>query len=111
MKTILFAIGLTMIAALGSTDSSSQVTTIQVQGMSCGGCAAAVASALKQVDGVTDARVSYEQRQAVVMYDPAKTTPEGIARAAEERLPGYKFAVGGSTVNAKESPKACARPA
>jgi len=111
MKTILFAIGLTMIAALGSTETSSQVTTIQVQGMSCGGCAAAVSSALKQVDGVTDARVSYEQGQAVVTYDPAKITPEAISGAAEQRLPGYKLAVGSATANAKESPKACARPA
>ncbi len=111
MRTTLFAAALTLTAALGATESGSKVATIQVQGMSCGGCAATVASALKQVDGVSDARVSYEQGQAVVTYDPAKIMPEAIARGAEQRLPGYRLALGGTPPNSKESPKTCGRPA
>ncbi len=100
-----------LILMLGATVGRSESVTIHVQGMSCGGCAATVTSALKQIDGVSDARVSYEQGQAVVTYDSAKTTPEGIVRAAELQLPGYKLVAGGGPTIATESPKACARPA
>jgi len=95
---------------LAATVSGAENATIQVQGMSCSGCAATVTSALKQIEGVSDARVSYEQGQAVVTFDSAKTTAEAIARAAELRLPGYKLVVGGGPIVAAQSPKACARP-
>ncbi len=105
MRFTILALGL-MFAATVSAENA----TIQVQGMSCSGCAATVTSALKQIEGVSDARVSYEQGQAVVTFDSAKTTPEAIARAAELRLPGYKLVAGGGPIVAAQSPKACARP-
>ena len=43
------------------------------------------------LEGVLAAEVSYERREAVVEYDPAKTSPEKIV-AAVEKL-GYKAAV------------------
>ncbi|HMC21584.1 MAG TPA: cation transporter [Thermoanaerobaculia bacterium] len=107
MRSTIFVLGL----MLAATVFSAENVTIQVQGMSCGSCAASVKSALKGIDGVSDARVSYEQGQAVVTYDSTKTTPEAIARAVEVRLPGYKLVVGGGPVRAAESPKGCARPA
>ena len=106
MRSTIFVLGLMLAATL----SSAEKVTIQVGGMSCGGCAATVKSALKGIDGVSDAQVSYEQGQAVVTYDSTKTTPEAVARAVELRLPGYKLAVGGGPVPATESTKACARP-
>ncbi len=83
-----------------------KTTTIQVGGMSCGGCAVAVKHALTHIDGVREARVSYEKREAVVSYDSTKITPEAIARSAEQKLPGYKFAAGaasGSLAHVKDS--------
>ena len=77
MRSTIFVLGL----MLAATVFSAENVTIQVQGMSCGSCAASVKSALKGIDGVSDARVSYEQGQAVVTYDSTKTTPEAIARA------------------------------
>ncbi|SRR6266851_7057019 len=74
-----------------------KTTTIQVGGMSCGGCAVAVKHALTHIDGVREARVSYEKREAVVSYDSTKITPEAIARSAEQKLPGYKFAAGAAS--------------
>ena len=32
--------------------------------------------------------------EAVVTYESTKITPEAIARSAEQKLPGYKFAAG-----------------
>jgi hypothetical protein len=42
---------------------------------------------------VKDARVSYEQKQGVVTYDPTRVTSEKIARTIEEKLPAYKATV------------------
>jgi copper chaperone len=52
---------------------------LDVQGMSCGHCVAAVKGALAGLDGV---RVDDVQiGSAVVEYDPAAVTPEQIAQA------------------------------
>ena len=40
--------------------------------------------AAKSVDGVKDCKASYEKRTAEVIYDPAKTSPEAIARVISE---------------------------
>ena len=92
MKNTMFAIALATSVALGATENILKTTTIQVHGMTCGSCAAAVTHVLKQVDGVREVHVSYEKGEAVVSYDPAKITPEAIAHSAEQKLPGYKFA-------------------
>jgi len=44
----------------------AQICVLHVSGMTCGGCAAAVKMAAKQVDGVTDADVSLETFDPVV---------------------------------------------
>jgi len=66
---------------------------LHIDGMTCGACATAVKHVLKRVDGVTNARVSYEEKKAVVTYDAAKVTPEKIARTVSEKLPTYKATV------------------
>lgn len=48
--------------------------TLHVEGMTCGGCAIATRRVLERLDGVTRADVSYEEKRAVVTYDPAKVT-------------------------------------
>jgi copper chaperone CopZ len=92
MRNTVFAIALALSAAVAAAETNLKTTTIQVRGMSCGSCATAVSHLLKQVDGVREVRVSYEKGEAVVSYDPAKIAPEAIARSAEQKLPGYKFA-------------------
>ncbi|MHB9001992.1 MAG: cation transporter, partial [Thermoanaerobaculia bacterium] len=76
-----------------AASASEKVTTLHIEGMTCGACATAVKQVLKKVDGVTGARVSYEEKSALVTYDAAKVTPEKIARAITERLPTYKATV------------------
>jgi len=96
MTNALLAMVLT--TSMASTiQTNFKTTTIQVAGMSCGGCAAAVKHALTQIDGIREARVSYEKGEAVVTYDSTKITPEAIAHSAEQKLPGYKFAVGAAS--------------
>ncbi len=66
---------------------------LHIDGMTCGSCAMAVKRVLKKVDGVKDARVSYEEKKAMVTYDAAKVTAERIARTVSEKLPTYKATV------------------
>ena len=55
--------------------------TMKVIGMSCGGCAINVAGALKAVDGVSDASVSLEEKQATVEFDETRTSIEQLKSA------------------------------
>ncbi len=43
-----------------------QTTTLNITGMTCGHCVAAVTDALEKVPGVSSAKVSLEQAQAVI---------------------------------------------
>lgn len=55
--------------------------TLDVQGMTCGGCVLGVRTVLKRLPGVTKADVRYETHQAVVTYDPAKVTVKQMIAA------------------------------
>lgn len=83
----LAAPGLTTLASTGAQDQAQKTATctLQVTGMTCGGCAVAVKMAALKVDGVKDATVSYEDKRADITYDPAKTNPEAIAKAVTEK--------------------------
>lgn len=68
---------------------ATQVCTMKITGMTCSGCEAAVKIAAKQIDGVKDATASYAKGTAEVTYDPAKTTPEVIAKGIAQKT-GYR---------------------
>ena len=103
MRNIFLAIVLAVSAAAGAKESGFATATIQVKGMTCGSCAVAVKHALQQIDGVREASVSYQTGQAVVSYDPAKITPDAIARATEKKLPGYKFEPATASANRSDN--------
>lgn len=65
--------------------------TVQIDGMTCGGCAAAVQASLSQLKGVSQARVSFEEKSATVQYDPSLLTMDQIQEAVENA--GYKATV------------------
>jgi copper chaperone CopZ len=66
-------------------------TTLAVQGMTCGGCVAAVKVKLGRTEGVTAYEVSLEKAEAEISYDPAQTTPEKIAESVSKT--GFKASV------------------
>ena len=68
-------------------------TVLKVEGMTCGGCVAAVKVQLRKTEGVTAYDVSLEKGEAEVSYDPAKTTPEKIAEAVSKT--GFNASVKG----------------
>lgn len=65
-------------------------TTINVQGMTCGGCVASVTRVLKAIDGVEQVDVKLDPGQARVVYDAARTNVDVLARAVEDA--GYDVA-------------------
>lgn len=68
-------------------------TSLNIEGKTCGGCAAAVKLQLRRVEGVTAYEVSYESRRAEITYDPARTSPQKIAEAVAQT--GYQVTVVG----------------
>lgn len=67
-----------------------QTTTLNISGMTCGGCVRSVSKVLNALDGVVKADVSLDKKCAVVDYDAAKLNVDQLKRAVEEA--GYEIA-------------------
>ena len=67
-----------------------QTATLNISGMTCGGCVRSVSNLLNAMDGVAKAEVSLEKQCAVVDYDAAKLGQDQLKRAVEEA--GYEVA-------------------
>ena len=63
--------------------SSSILTKISVEGMTCSSCAGVIDSALSKVVGVKTVNVSLTQNMAVVEFDSTVTTAESLAEEIE----------------------------
>jgi copper chaperone len=61
-----------------------ETITMNVKGMTCGGCVASVTRVLKAVPGVSDVAVSLTPGTAKVTYDPAKTAAPALRTAVED---------------------------
>jgi copper chaperone len=57
--------------------------TLNVQGMTCGGCVASVTRVLKAVPGVAEATVTLQPGVAKVTFDPGRTQPTALRAAIE----------------------------
>ncbi|MCP1660821.1 heavy-metal-associated domain-containing protein [Neisseria perflava] len=58
--------------------------TLNIGGMTCGGCVKSVTRILEGVDGVSSAAVSLENNSAVVEFDEGKTNPAALIEAVED---------------------------
>lgn len=57
--------------------------TLEIRGMTCGHCVAAVKRALSGLAGVGEAEVTLDPPRATVRFDPSKVSPQDMARAVE----------------------------
>jgi copper chaperone CopZ len=72
-----------------SAQDNQQRVLLEIQGMDCGGCAATVRQALRQVPGVAQAEVDYHRAEAVVLVQPGSGVgADTLIRAVEEA--GYQ---------------------
>ena len=92
MRRVLAVMGLVGMFGIGAsanqttdTAKTGQVCVLKVSGMICGTCAATVEKTAKKIDGVKRAKVSQPKGTAEIAYDPAKTTPEAIAKIISEK--------------------------
>ena len=58
--------------------------TITVKGMTCDGCVNSVTKALKNVEGVQDAKVDLQGQSATVTFDDGKTSVSALKEAVED---------------------------
>lgn len=63
------------------TWAATRTVTLAVPGMTCVACPITVKTALGKVEGVQEIRVRYEQREAIVTFDDARTSADALMRA------------------------------
>ncbi|KAL8803307.1 MAG: hypothetical protein Q9182_003265 [Xanthomendoza sp. 2 TL-2023] len=81
-----------------STGSQLLVTTLKVEGMTCGACESGIRGGFKDVPGLTTMSISFLTGRADFEHDPAVLSPEAIAEIIEDR--GFDATV----VESKASP-------
>ena len=73
---------------LGSVTSyaaqADQTVVFDVQKMTCATCPIAVRTAIRRVNGVKVVRVSFENKSAIVTFDPSTTSTAVIAKASTD---------------------------
>lgn len=62
--------------------ADSETITLKVDGMACRNCANEIARELKQVPGVKDAMVNFDQKQAIVALDDTNPASRNDLNAA-----------------------------
>jgi mercuric ion binding protein len=68
-----------------------KTVTLSVPTMDCPVCPITVKKALSKVPGVSQADVNFDQREATVTFDDAKTTAEALTKAT--KAAGYPSTV------------------
>ncbi|TCP10167.1 heavy-metal-associated domain-containing protein [Uruburuella suis] len=61
-----------------------QTLTLHIDGMTCGGCVKSATNALLAVNGVIDAKVSLENKNAEIRFDSSKTDAAALLEAVED---------------------------
>ena len=61
--------------------AGQKTVILDVPSMNCPTCPITVKKSLERVAGVSEVKVTYEPKQAVVTYDDTKTSPEALTRA------------------------------
>lgn len=71
--------------------AADKTVTLAVPGMTCAACPITVKKALTRVNGVHEAAVSYERREAVVTFDDDATSVDALLKATADA--GYPSSV------------------
>ncbi|KAH8682264.1 hypothetical protein BX600DRAFT_375190 [Xylariales sp. PMI_506] len=74
----------------GSRRPPTAVTTVAIEGMTCGACTSAVEGGFAAVEGVIRFNISLLAERAVITHDTTKLTPEAITEIIEDRGFGAK---------------------
>lgn len=61
-----------------------EAITINIKGMTCGGCVKSVTEVLQKIPGISNVDVSLEKNCALIHYDPAQAQPTQFTSAIED---------------------------
>jgi mercuric ion binding protein len=64
--------------------AKTQTVSLNVPTMDCSTCPLTIKAALLKVQGVNKAKVSYERREAVVVFDDSKTNVDELKKATSD---------------------------
>ena len=81
MKRLITCLSLLLLFTSATAFAASRTVTLDVPGMDCPVCPITIKKALNKVDGVQAAAVNFDQRQATVTFDDAKTNVEALIKA------------------------------
>ncbi len=73
-----------------STSAQAETKTVKldIEGMTCGSCAASVKTALGKLDGIRNVQISFEQKGGTVEFDAAKVSEARIVEVVSQA--GFK---------------------
>ena len=75
-----------------SARAHQRIVSLEVGGMTCGGCAAAIRGTLASLPGVAAVEVRYRERRAFVVCDPG-VADTSLTAAVHRAGPGFLAAV------------------
>jgi mercuric ion binding protein len=71
-----------------------EVATFHIEGMTCEiGCAKTIEEALNELDGVQEAKVDFEKKQATINFDLDKLSTADLVKTAEACADGKTYKV------------------
>jgi mercuric ion binding protein len=74
----------TLLAASPFASAKQQTVSLNVPTMDCATCPITIKAAIGKVPGVAKVKVSYEKREAVIVYDDAQATVADLKKATED---------------------------
>lgn len=81
MKTS-FVLGMAVFVGLSHAAWANRAC-FEVSGMTCATCPITVKTAVKKLEGIHDVKVSLEEKNASVDFDPKKVVPDDIKNAID----------------------------
>ena len=84
MKTIHTLALIAAVCASPFALARPQTVSLNVPTMDCATCPITIKAALTRVPGVSKVKVSYEKREAVIVYDDARASVADLKKATED---------------------------
>lgn len=71
-----------------------ETATLKIDGMTCSmGCAKTIERKLTEMDGVQEAKVDFDKKEATVSFDAAVLSPEKLSETVEATADGKTYKV------------------
>jgi len=84
MKTLNAVSLIVLLGAAPFALARQQTVKLNVPTMDCATCPITIKASLSKVPGVSKVQVSYEKREAVIVYDDAQATVADLKKATED---------------------------